>query len=135
MGFEKAIETIQGIKLTGGVFGKTTLLLIVLCVSIVVISVKIGTWWFALLLMIPMMGIVLYSLKRVLDFAEKNPQAAIMDGAQLLIHERIIQGTKGSEEFVPIPTIDVEDPPLISPGEAESEDELPAPTVPTEEGQ
>lgn len=100
MDFEKALESLKTIKLTGGIFGKTTLLLVVLCICVAAISLKISTWWFSLALMLPLMALVFYSLKRCLDFAEKNPQAAIMDGAELLVHERIVHGRKG-EEFLP----------------------------------
>ena len=45
------------------------------------------------------MIIVFYALKRCLDFAEKNPHAAIMDGAEFLVHERIVHGIKGQGEL------------------------------------
>jgi len=38
--------------------------------------------------------IVFYVLKRCLDFAEKNPEAAIMEGAELLIHNKLKMGSK-----------------------------------------
>ncbi len=125
MNFKKALKSIETIKLTGGIFGKTTLLLVVLCVCVAAVSLKNSTWWLALILMLPLMGIVFYSLKRCLDFAESNPQAAIMDGAEFLVHERIVHGRKGEEE---IPFIEVTTDhklPNISDAEVKSEDPLP----------
>ena len=131
MNFEKALESIKSIKLTGGIFGKTTLLLVVLCVSVAAVTLKIGTWWFALILMIPLMGLVFYLLKRCLDFAEKNPQAAIMDGAELLVHERIVHGMKGEEELPLIEATVDHKLPHIAESEIVSED--PPPTTALEE--
>ncbi len=85
----KQIDQLKSIKLSGGVFGKTTTLMVVLTICLSVISIKIELWWITLVLMLPVMGIVFYSLKRILDFVEKNPQAAIMEGAELLIYEKL----------------------------------------------
>ncbi|WP_167369185.1 hypothetical protein [Phytopseudomonas punonensis] len=85
-------------------------------------SIKIATWWFALALMLPMMALVFYALKRVLDFAEKNPQAAIMDGAEFLVHEQIIHGIKGDRPIDTIVTVDHQPDIAIDPQDAENED-------------
>ena len=44
--------------------------------------------------MLPLFGVFVYGLKRSFDFASSNPYAAIMDGAELLQHERIVYATK-----------------------------------------
>ena len=104
MRLENILETLKTVKLTGGIFGKTTLLLVVLCVCVSAVVLKIGTWWFGLIILLPLMALILYVLKRCLDFATDNPEAAIMDGAEFLLHERIVHGTK--------------DQPIISPSES-----------------
>jgi hypothetical protein len=125
--FEKILESIKTIKLTGGIFGKTSLLLIVLCVCVAAVSLKVDVWWVPLALMLPLMAIITYALKRCLDFAEKNPQAAIMDGAELLVHERIVHGRKGHDLLPQLqPTIDHE-PPALQHQDIEAED--PPPTL------
>lgn len=111
MSLDKMLESVKTIKLTGGIFGKTSLLLIVLCICVAAVSLKVDVWWAPLALMLPLMAIVLYALKRGLDFAEKNPQAAIMDGAEFLVHERIVHGRKGQNLLPSLPpTIDHEVP-------------------------
>lgn len=131
MNFEKALESIKTIKLTGGIFGKTILLLVVFCICLTAITLKVGTWWFALILMIPLMSLVFYFLKRCLDFAESNPQAAIMDGSEFLVHERIVYGRKG-EEVLPAFEVTVDhELPKISEAEVISED--PSPTAAIED--
>jgi hypothetical protein len=70
--FERALENLKTIKLTGGIFGKTSLVLIVLAVCAATVSMKVDVWWVPLALMLPLMAIVFYTLKRCLDFAEKT---------------------------------------------------------------
>jgi hypothetical protein len=124
MNFDKALESVKKVKLKGGIFGKTSLIVIVLCVCVTAVSMKVGTWWFALILMLPMMGLVFYSLKRVLDFAEKNPQAVIMDGAEFLVHEQIIHGIKGNQPIDTIITVDHQ-PSISSDSQASDQEDLP----------
>ena len=122
---DKALETLKSVKLTGGIFGKTTLLLIVLCICVAAVCVRTGNLWLSLVLMAPLMGLVFYALKRCLDFAEANPYAAIMDGAELLVRERLIHGQKGQEALPtlePVPDHDV--PPAIE-AQATNPDQTP----------
>lgn len=105
--FEKIFESLKAVKLHGGVFGKTSLICIALIVGVSTVCLKIGVGWIALVLMILMMFVVIYAIKRLMDFAEDNPFAAIMDGAELLQHERIVHETKqqGRVEHL-TPTLD-----------------------------
>ncbi len=103
MSIDKALESIKSIKLKGGIFGKTITLLIVLCICVATVCVAASMWQITLLLMFPLMILVFYGFKRCIDFAEKNPYAAIMDGAELLIHDRLLHGRKGQDE---IPTLE-----------------------------
>ena len=125
MSFDKALESIKSVRLTGGIFGKTTLLLVVLSICAAAVSIKTGTWWIPLVLMLPVIGISFYALKRCFDFAERNPQAAIMDGADLLIHERLIHEMKGNV-VVPIEGVTVDHPqPQIEAEEVAQDDPAP----------
>ena len=135
MGWENALESVKTIKLSGGIFGKTTVLLVVLCICVAALTIKIGTWWFGMALMLPMMGIIFYALKRVLDFAESNPQAAIMEGAELLVHEKILHGTKDNDEIFTRATIDHTSSQQISTDEANQEDPPPAQELSGKEGE
>lgn len=94
MSIDRAIENLKSIRLRGGIFGKTTLLLIVLTFCVSAVALKSSIWGVVLALMFSLMGIVLYALKRSFDFATSNPHAAIMDGAEFLQHERIVHATK-----------------------------------------
>lgn len=113
--FDKTLENVKSVKLTGGIFGKTFFLLTVLSLSIAAVAYKIDVWWAALILLLPLMFIVFYAVKRCFDFADANPHAAIMDGAELLVHERILQGRKGLDVLPSAPmSLDHEMPALTN---------------------
>ena len=101
MNFEPITKLAKSIKLTGGVFGKNTLLLVILIVCFTALALHISTWWFGLIVIFVLMALVYYVVKRTFDFAEKFPQAAIMEGAELLVHERITHAAKGRGEILP----------------------------------
>ena len=100
---EKEIESLQKIKLNGGIFGKASLVLMVLIAGVSAVCLRVSAWWLILALMLPMMLIVLYGLKRVMDFAVANPHAAVMEGAELLQHEKIVHEAKQLGHVVQLP--------------------------------
>ena len=122
MDFDKALESIKTIKLTGGVFGKISLVLIVLCICVTAIVIQMGSLWLAFLGAGALLAIVFYALNRVFDFAAKNPQAAIMDGAELLVHERLVHGSKAAGPHEPINLTTEHDVPSLSDTEVFTED-------------
>ena len=111
--FEKALESIKTIKLKGGIFDKTTTLLIVLCLCVATVCVSTSMWQITLILMLPLMLMIFYAFKRCIDFAEKNPYAAIMDGAELLVHEKILHGKKGQDEIPMLKATEDHEVPMI----------------------
>lgn len=136
--FDKVLDNLRTIKLTGGIFGKTSLVLIFLILSATFVSSKVEVWWVPLVLMLPAMGIVVYILKRCLDFEELNPQAAIMDGAELLVHERITHERKGQDFLPDQPLVMDHPPPQISFQETGGPDIVPLgapPTLPAKKAQ
>ena len=113
MNIHRVLDSLKGIKLTGGIFGKTCVLLCVLVVCFSVVVLRIATWWFGLMIMVPLGLLVFYAIKRCFDFAERNPPAAIMEGEEFLVHEKIVHGRKGHGE-IPSDDLDLDHPaPLI----------------------
>ncbi|MDN7355778.1 hypothetical protein [Acetobacter senegalensis] len=90
----EAIEKIGKVSLRGGIFGKTTLALIttVICISAIVLAARNLYLDIAAVILIFIFSA--YFLLRLLQFAEKNPLIAILDGAEFVAHERIIQESK-----------------------------------------
>ena len=96
MGFdlEKILQKGSIIKLPGGVVGKVSAVVIVVSVCIGGVAALsknewvIGTGIAAIfLLAFPM-------LWRLINFADRNPQAALLEGAEFLLHQQILLGTK-----------------------------------------
>jgi hypothetical protein len=92
--FENELKMFKKIKFRGGIFSVAALVLMILIICVSAVCIRINAWWLILSLMIPMMSIVFYNLKRLMDFAVQNPQAAIMEGAELLQHEKLIHESK-----------------------------------------
>jgi len=90
----KALESIQRVKLRGGVVGKMTLLLIVVACVLGAVCFTIGNPHYIIVIVIIVSALVFYGMKRCFDFAEKHPQAAIMEGAEFLVHEQLLHASK-----------------------------------------
>lgn len=101
MGFdlEKALEKVSAVKLPGGVVGKVSLVLIVLSICIGGLAAFSKNDWIVgggiaaiFLLAFPIVW-------RLINFADRNPQAALLEGAEFLIHQRILLGTKANPAY------------------------------------
>ena len=88
------LKNVSKIKLPGGVVGKTTMAMMVVLLSVVglagfsrndlIIGCTIG-----------MVGLILsIFVWRLINFADKNPQAALLEGAEFLVHEKIAMASK-----------------------------------------
>ena len=101
MNFDAIFANLKSIRLSGGIFGKTTVLLCVVTVSACAIAWKISNPWISFAIVSLVIVIVWYSVKRCFDFAQDNPQAAIMEGQELLLHEKIVHRVKGQGDLLP----------------------------------
>ena len=111
--FEKLFHSLTTLRLTGGIFTKTIYLLIVLSICVTVISVVLKLWWLSLVLMLLLFGLIFYAMRRLFDFTDRYPLAAIMEGPELLRLEEMRQGKKGQENLsLSPPTIEHEAPPI-----------------------
>jgi len=123
----KALERLKSVNIKGGIFGKTTTLMVVLSICVSGVTIATGIWWITLILMVPLMGMVFYAFKRTLDFAENHPQAAIMDGAEFLIHEKLLFAQKGKDlNILEQPTVLDHTPPEFTSEEVTSPDPPPS---------
>ena len=109
--FEKLLRRLISLRLTGGVFTKTIYLLIVLSICVTLVVIVLRLWWLALILMGCLFGLVFYAMRRLFNFTDKYPFAAIMEGPELLRLEEMRQGKKGQEDLsLSPPTIEHEAP-------------------------
>ena len=111
--FGELIKNVAKVKLGGGVFGKTCTVIMVVAVTIGVIAWASGNLWVSIgaIGLIFIMTFVL--LWRLISFANKNPQAAILEGAEFLVHQQIELASKGVPS-IPIRNITAELPITIN---------------------
>jgi len=91
----KALKNISKVKLNGGVVGKTcTVLLVVVLVILAIVWVARDIYfcYFALTVIFILVGGLMW---RLINFADKNPQAALLEGGEFLVHQQIEYARKG----------------------------------------
>ncbi len=93
------LHTASKITLPGGVVGKVCKTLIVAALAFAAIAWSVKVVWVsvtALVLLFVMSFVILW---RLVSFADRNPQAAILEGAEFLMHEQLRLGTKASPQL------------------------------------
>jgi hypothetical protein len=93
------VERLSKIHLRGGVVGKITTALMVVCVGMSAIACAVRIWWVALVALGLIFLLCFPLLWRLVTFAERNPYAALFEGAELLAHEKLKLGTKAVPEL------------------------------------
>ncbi|NSL89336.1 hypothetical protein ECE50_021015 [Chitinophaga sp. Mgbs1] len=91
----KLIRNVSKVKLSGGVFGKTCQVIIIIALCFVAIAFIAKNLWISIAAMVFIFIIAFVFLWKLLSFANKNPQAAILDGAEFLVHQQIEYAAKG----------------------------------------
>jgi len=89
-------EGISKVKLRGGVVGKVSVVLICVSISMAVIAWAVSMVWVSVLALVLVFALCFPLLWRLVSFAERNPQAALLEGAEFLMHEQIRLGMKSS---------------------------------------
>lgn len=89
------ITNLSKIKLRGGLVGKVCLVMIVFCVCLTVIAVVYNNFMVACVVIGVLTLVVSAGVWKVVSFAGKNPEAALSEGAEFLVHERLLYGMKG----------------------------------------
>lgn len=107
--FNNAVRVV----LKGSVFAKTTITLVFLMVFVGVSIWKINNEYIITGLIILTIFIVLIIVFRLINFANKNPQAAILEGAEFIKHEAIMLAAKDKGAIPDTQQALVEDTPVI----------------------
>jgi hypothetical protein len=105
-------DKLSKITLRGGVVGRITWILIFVCLSAMGMVWSVRSEWVTLTGLLLMFATVLILGIKAISFAEKNPQTALMEGAELLIHEqmKIEMGMKSQPILDLEPIADTSDP-------------------------
>ena len=91
---QKSLQKAQRIKLPGGVVGKICWVLVVFCISVTTLAAFTKSDWIIAGAVASMFLLAFPLLWRLINFADKNPQAAILEGAEFLMHQQLVLGTK-----------------------------------------
>jgi hypothetical protein len=125
--FGPLAETATKVRLRGGVVGKLSTVLIVASIALGAIGVAAHNEWIAGGAVILIFVLVLTLGWKMLRFAEEHPQAALMEGAELLMHERLTLAMKGHPEFLHDPSQESTDP--AAPLRLAQPDDSPSPST------
>jgi len=93
-GLEGMLQNVSKIKLKGGVVGKVSIVLIVISFSMASIAFAVREPWISVLALTFIFILSFPMLWRLISFADRNPQAALLEGAEFLKHEEISMGMK-----------------------------------------
>jgi hypothetical protein len=90
-----AVEKVSGVKLRGGIFGNVCVVLITLIVVLGVAAAITRNIYVVGGTIVLLLGVSWRLLSRIIKFAEENPAAAILEGAQYVERERFMIASKG----------------------------------------
>jgi hypothetical protein len=113
-------ESLQKIKLGRGAVGKITVISVVALIAIAGVGYKVsGT--VALLAVVGLLALVfLCTLGCILYIAVKQPEIAVLEGAELVLYKHITLGIKGQPALAPAAAA-MPEPLALSPSDEESE--------------
>ena len=96
---QSILHTASKITLPGGVVGKVCKVLIVIAFAFAAIAWSVKVVWVSVTGLAMLFLLCFVILWRLVSFADRNPQAAILEGAEFLMHEQLRLGTKASPEL------------------------------------
>ena len=102
---DSALQNISKVNLRGGVVGKVTIAVIAVCLFMAFIAWSAKNLWLSTAALVFVFVFAFIILWRLINFADRHPQAALLEGAEFLVHEQLVQATKGH----PVLTIDPRD--------------------------
>ena len=126
----KLTESISKVRLRGGVVGKVATVLVTVALAMAIISWSAGSVWIAGAALAFLFILTLVGMLQMISFAKENPQAALYEGAEMLIHERMKMGMKNlpelnsTDEMPTLPSDDVNENKIAL--KAKEPDQLPA---------
>jgi hypothetical protein len=108
-------ESLTKITLPGGVVGKMSRVLICVAGFLAFIAYMGTNPWVQGSAVLTILILVLVLGWRLITFAENHPQAALMEGAELLLHEQMQLAAKGQPEIPFIPAESTSEPGALPP--------------------
>jgi hypothetical protein len=85
--FGSVIQGVSKVNLRGGVVGKVTIALIFACLAIATVAWSVHNIWISAAGLVAIFVLAFAMLWRLINFADRHPQAALLEGAEFLVHE------------------------------------------------
>lgn len=92
---DKAFDGLAKVTLRGGVVGKVTFAVGFVAFALASIAWGAKNVWISAGAVVAIFGIAFTMLWRLINFADRNPQAALLEGAEFLVHEQMAHAAKG----------------------------------------
>lgn len=129
----KLAESISKVRLRGGVVGKVSIMIMLVAPSMAAISWSVSSVWISAAALVLVFTLTLVAVLKMIGFARENPQAALYEGAEFLVHERMKMGMKDLPELREadqVPTLPIQESsePVLA-LEANEADRLPPPAA------
>jgi hypothetical protein len=109
----KMLRQAGRIRFRGGVVGKVCTVLTVSSICIAGLGIWSGNPWIMGGGILAIVAFAFPMLWKVINFADKNPQAALLEGAEFLVHQQIVLGTKQNPVLIVTPETFAEEPQSI----------------------
>lgn len=109
--FDKAFDGLAKVTLKGGVVGKVTFAVVAVSFALLGVAVVASNMWVSIGAGVLIFALSFPMLWRLISFADRNPQAAILEGAEFILHQQIIHSSKNAPV---LPDSDVPMQPYIS---------------------
>ena len=93
------LGSVSKIKLSGGVVGKVCTVLICIALAVAIIAWSVKVVWVSAIAIGMLFVLCFPILWRIVSFADRNPQAAILDGAEFITLEQLRLGTKAHPQL------------------------------------
>ena len=92
--FDSVISGLSRVTLRGGVVGKVTFAVSLVSIALAAIAWSASNIWISGVALAMIFSLTFVMLWRLINFADRHPQAALLEGAEFLIHEQIVHATK-----------------------------------------
>lgn len=95
-------------KLPGGIVGKTCYVLMAVCGALAAIVASIRTEAIGFAAIVALLVLVIWGLRRAFQYADANPDVALMEGAEIIAYRRLQLAQKGVGNLPDAPPVSPE---------------------------
>ena len=117
--FDRAIDGLTKVTLRGGVVGKVTFAVVLVSTALGAIAWSVSNIWLSAAALTMVFTLSFVMLWRLINFADRNPQAALLEGAEFLVHQQIVHATKALPTL-PLPQLEQTQPEPVEGASADS---------------